>query len=102
MKTKLRIFGLVLIMLMLFPITAFAAEEGGSSFGALSLLPPLLAIALAFLTKQVILSLFLGIFSGVMMLNGYNPFISFLRTLDSYILGSLADGWNAGIIIFSC
>lgn len=101
MKTKFKIFGLVLMMLMLFTITAFAAEEGGSPYGALSLLPPLLAIALAFLTKQVILSLFLGIFSGVMMLNGYNPFISFLRTLDSYILGSLADGWNAGIIIFT-
>ncbi|HBH12042.1 MAG: Na+/H+ antiporter [Clostridiales bacterium 38_11] len=101
MKTKLRIFGLVLLMLTLFTVTAFAAEDGGSPYGALSLLPPLLAIALAFLTKQVILSLFLGIFSGVMMLNGYNPFISFLRTLDSYILGSLADGWNAGIIIFT-
>jgi Na+/H+ antiporter NhaC len=35
------------------------------------------------------------------MLNNYNPFISFLRTLDTYILGSLADSWNAGIIIFT-
>jgi len=100
MKTKVRIIGLVLLLLLLFTVPAFA-EDGGSSFGVFSLIPPLLAIALAFLTKQVILSLFLGIFSGVMMLNGFNPFISFLRTLDTYILGSLADGWNAGIIIFT-
>jgi|LGOV01.1.fsa_nt_gb Na+/H+ antiporter NhaC len=100
MKSNRKIFGLVIIMLLLFITPAFA-EDGGSPYGILSLLPPLLAIALAFMTKQVILSLFLGIFSGVLMLNGYNPFISFLRTLDTYILGSLADSWNAGIIIFS-
>lgn len=100
MKSKIKIFGLVFLLLTVFTIPAFA-EEVGSPFGIVSLVPPLLAIALAFLTKQVILSLFLGIFSGVLMLNGYNPFISFLRTLDTYILGSLADGWNAGIIIFT-
>ena len=100
MKTNRKIFGLVIILLLLFITPAFA-EDGGSPYGVLSLLPPVLAIALAFLTKQVILSLFLGIFAGVMMLNGYNPFISFLRTLDTYILGSLADSWNAGILIFS-
>jgi len=87
--------------MLIFSTTAFAEEMNGSPYGVLSLLPPLLAIALAFITKQVILSLFLGIFSGVMMLYGYNPFISFLRTLDTYILGSLADSWNAGIIIFT-
>jgi Na+/H+ antiporter NhaC len=100
MKTRFKVIGLVLIFILLFTVTAFA-EDGGSPFGVFSLLPPLLAIALAFMTKQVILSLFLGIFSGVMMLNGFNPFISFLRTLDTYILGSLADSWNAGIIIFT-
>jgi Na+/H+ antiporter NhaC len=100
MKTKYRIIGLVLLLIFVMSVPVFA-DDGGSPYGAFSLLPPLLAIALAFLTKQVILSLFIGIFSGVMMLNGYNPFISFLRTLDTYILGSLADEWNAGIIIFT-
>ncbi len=101
MKTKYKFTIMVVIFILLFSITAHAEEVEGSPYGVLSLLPPLLAIALAFITKQVILSLFLGIFSGVMMLNNYNPFIAFLRTLDTYILGSLADGWNAGIIIFT-
>lgn len=35
------------------------------------------------------------------MMNGWNPFIAFLGTLDSYIVGSLADGWNAAIVIFT-
>lgn len=101
MKIKYRFLSIVVIFILLFTITAYGEEMEGSPYGILSLLPPLLAIALAFITKQVILSLFLGIFSGVLMLNNYNPFISFLRTLDTYILGSLADSWNAGIIIFT-
>jgi Na+/H+ antiporter NhaC len=101
MKIKYRFLSMVVIFILLFTITAYGEEMEGSPFGILSLLPPLLAIALAFITKQVILSLFLGIFSGVLMLNNYNPFLSFLRTLDTYILGSLADSWNAGIIIFT-
>jgi Na+/H+ antiporter NhaC len=101
MKIKYRFLSMVVIFILLFTITAYGEEMEGSPFGILSLLPPLLAIALAFITKQVILSLFLGIFTGVLMLNNYNPFISFLRTLDTYILGSLADSWNAGIIIFT-
>ncbi|MDW7669275.1 MAG: Na+/H+ antiporter NhaC family protein [Bacillota bacterium] len=101
MKTKYKFIIMVVIFILLFSVTAYAEEVEGSPYGVLSLIPPLLAIALAFITKQVILSLFLGIFSGVMMLYNYNPFISFLRTLDTYILGSLADGWNAGIIIFT-
>jgi Na+/H+ antiporter NhaC len=93
----------LILLLCLLPAVAVFAEstEGGSSFGIISLLPPLLAIALAFITRQVLLSLFLGVFSGALMMNGWNPFIAFLRTLDSYIVGSLADGWNAAIIIFT-
>jgi Na+/H+ antiporter NhaC len=101
MKTKSRIAILVVLFILVFTITAFAEDGQGSPFGVWSLLPTIVAIALAFLTKQVILSLFVGIFTGVMMLNGFNPFISFLRTLDTYILGSLADSWNAAIIVFA-
>lgn len=72
-----------------------------SGFGIWSLIPPILAILLAFLTRQVILSLFLGVFSGVLMIYGGNVFTAFLRTLDQYLLGSLADSWNAAIIFFT-
>ena len=92
-----------MFLLCLLPAVAVFAEsgDGGSGFGIISLLPPLLAIALAFITRQVLLSLFIGVFSGALMMNGWNPFIAFLRTLDSYIVNSLADSWNAAIIIFT-
>lgn len=93
----------LMLLLSLIPTVALFAEgDGGSGFGILSLLPPLLAIALAFITKQVILSLFLGVFSGALMVNGWNPIIAFLRTLDSYLVGGLGDGgWREAIIIFT-
>lgn len=103
MKNKLIGILLIAAMILVFslPTMAGAAEAEQPNFGILSLLPPLIAILLAFLTKQVILSLFLGIFVGVTMLNGWNPFYGLLRTLDQYILGSAADGWNAAILIFT-
>lgn len=91
----------LVLLLCLIPAALFAEGDAEVSFGIISLLPPLLAIVLAFVTRQVILSLFLGVFSGALMMNGWNPFYAFLRTLDSYIVGSLADGWNAAIIIFT-
>lgn len=66
-----------------------------------SLLPPILAIILAFLTKQVILSLFLGIWIGATILSGYNPALGFFKTLDDYIISAVADKDHAYIIIFS-
>jgi Na+/H+ antiporter NhaC len=92
---------LVLMFCLIPAVALFAEGDSEVSFGIISLLPPLLAIALAFITKQVILSLFLGVFSGALMMNGWNPFFAFLRTLDTYLVDSLADGWNAAIIIFT-
>ncbi|MTI65805.1 MAG: Na+/H+ antiporter NhaC family protein [Firmicutes bacterium] len=102
---KRKILGLLLVafivMAMSIPSIATSFENEQSGFGWISLLPPLIAIILAFITRQVLLSLFLGIFIGVTMINGWNPFYGFLRTLDEFIVGSLADGWNAAIIIFT-
>lgn len=70
------------------------------NYGIISLIPPLLAIMLAWWSKEVIVSLFIGVFSGALILSNYNPIAAFASTLDEYMLGSLADSWNAGIIIF--
>jgi len=70
------------------------------NYGLISLIPPLLAIFLAWWSKEVLISLFLGVFSGALILTGYNPVTGFINTLDNYMLASLADSWNAGIIIF--
>ena len=73
-------------------------------FGILTLLPPVVAIILAFATKNVILSLVLGVMSGgfLLNLNGVNIlsalFNSFLDLVNRAV-NSLADPWNAGIIL---
>lgn len=69
--------------------------------GWLSLMPPICAIALALITREVISSLFLGIWLGATLVFSYNPFFGFLRALDKYILGSLADSAHSAIVIFS-
>ncbi|TZE83121.1 Na+/H+ antiporter NhaC family protein [Calorimonas adulescens] len=83
------------------PVFAQGEEAAEVNFGILSLLPPLLAIILAFITRQVIVSLFLGLFVGVTMLNGWNPFQGFLHSLDTYIIKAVADPWHAGILVFT-
>lgn len=70
----------------------------------MSLIPPLLAIIMALIFKEVISSLFLGIFSAIFILNGFSfksLFISFLQVFDTYIVNSLADEDHIYVILFS-
>ncbi|MFQ5649629.1 MAG: Na+/H+ antiporter NhaC family protein [bacterium] len=69
--------------------------------GILSLMPPLIAIALAFLTRQTLISLFSGIWLGALFIYQYNPLSGFMRTLDTYLINALADGDHAAILLFS-
>ena len=70
-------------------------------YGWLALLPPLVAIVLAIWTKQVIISLFLGIWMGSTILQGWNPLLGFLDSFSHHLIeNSLADSWNIGIIVF--
>ncbi len=66
-----------------------------------SLLPPIVAIALALISRQVILSLFAGVFTGALIVSNYNPLTAFLSLLDRYVVPALADADHAAIIIFS-
>jgi Na+/H+ antiporter NhaC len=73
----------------------------------LSLLPPLIAIAFALLFREVIVSLFIGILFGAVVLGirdhgGWMGIGSgFLAVLDTYILDALADRDHLAIILFS-
>ncbi|QIB27752.1 Na+/H+ antiporter NhaC family protein [Caloranaerobacter azorensis] len=69
-------------------------------YGWLSIIPPILAIILSWITQEVLLSLFISIFIGATILAGFNPLIGFSKTLNTYIVGSLTDSWNASILIF--
>lgn len=98
-KRKHGIFLLAFIMsLAMLAIPALAAgEEGGTSYGILSLAPPIIAIVLALITKEVYSSLFLGIIVGCFMLSDFNIFGA-VDTFFSIMMGEVAG--NLGIIIF--
>ncbi len=68
-------------------------------FGLLGLVPPILTIVLAFITRDVIISLFLGILSGTLIVSGGNPLLA-LMSLTDRLADSLADGWNIRIFLF--
>ncbi len=95
----------LLVVSFLLPTILFADVKGNAvAFGALTLLPPLIAIVLAFVTRNVIFSLFMGIFTGTFMVNisGENIFGSFFNAfvdMSGKMVASLADSWNAGIVL---
>lgn len=66
-----------------------------------SIIPPLLAILIALLFRQVLFSLLVGIFSGAFFIYDYNPIIAFMRTVDVYIINSLIDKSHMQIIVFT-
>ncbi len=69
------------------------------NMGAWGLIPPILTITLAFVTKDVIIALFLGILSGSLIVAGGNIFVAILSLTDM-LAGSLNDGWNIRIFLF--
>ncbi len=69
-------------------------------YGILSVLPPILAIVLAIATRQVIISLFIAVWLGSTFLH-VNPIDGFFRSIDTYVLESVADPWYAAILIFT-
>ncbi|MCP9234934.1 Na+/H+ antiporter NhaC family protein [Lewinella sp. JB7] len=67
--------------------------------GFLTLLPPVIAIILAILTRQVFISLLVGIFLGYVILAGGNPWLGFLDTLQG-LVDVFADAGNTRTIMF--
>ena len=66
-----------------------------------SLLPPLVAIVLAVLTRQVLVALLAGLWLGAFLATDLGPFWSFLHVADHYLLEALADRGHASILLFS-
>ncbi len=110
-KTFARISLFLMILMMLFSIAAFAegaVEEAGpvSRFNQTywGLLPPVIAIVLALITKEVYSSLAVGILSGGILFAITDAGFVGERIIDSVLtnglIASLADGYNAGILVF--
>ena len=73
----------------------------------LSLLPPLLAIIMALVFKEVVVSLFVGIWAGAYIAGGmrldsfWEIIKSFYAVIDKYIITSLNDSGHISVIVFS-
>ena len=71
-----------------------------TELGFSSLLPPLVAIGFAMWTRQVYLSLFLGLLVGYTILAGWNPIVGFGDSLEA-LLNVFQSESNSAVIIFS-
>ena len=108
-KRSYKVLLLTMLMLVFSTTIAFASEiepaaVNADKFGIWTLIPPLVAIVLAFITKNVVISLFIGILSGsfLVSLAGHNVFGAFIQAFLDFVnraLNSLADPWNAGIVL---
>ena len=64
-----------------------------------SLVPPIIAIALALITKEVYMSLFIGIISGAMLYANFAP-VATTEAIFEVMISKIGDSWNIGILIF--
>lgn len=70
-----------------------------STYGIISLIPIVLTITLAILSRNVIVSLFVGVFSGVLFIVGGNPITATTTLIQDYMLEQLLSSYNAAILI---
>ena len=98
------VIGLI-VYTLLNPVDMAGLEGYESKFYStpIALLPPIIAIALALVTKEVYSSLFLGIVSGALLYSNFNVELA-LNTMffneDGGMLYKIADTFNAGILVF--
>ncbi len=96
---------LLLGMLFLSGMTVFAAGESTEYVPKMyasiwSLVPPVVAIVLALITKEVYSSLFIGILIGGVFYSGFQFEGTVLHVFQDGIVGSLTDSYNMGILVF--
>lgn len=96
-------FTAFMLAVMCCPAVAFAAEEAPkpamyASFWAL--IPPIVAILLALITKEVYSSLFVGILVGGLFFSGFTFETTITHIFQDGIIGVLSDSYNVGILVF--
>jgi Na+/H+ antiporter NhaC len=97
--------GLIMTFAMALPVLA---EDAAEEIAATShfyntfwaLVPPIIAICLALITKEVYSSLFIGIVAGAMLAANFNFEGTVLHALRDGIVSSVADSYNVGILVF--
>ena len=108
MKKKVIWLGVAIVFVVAFVLLyAFGPVEGPMPLW-MSVLPPLVAIAMALLIKEVLSSLFIGILMGTFLMSlyaGQTPAAALggglLRVVDTYVFGALFDSNHVLIILFT-
>lgn len=95
----------VLLLALTFSTTVFAAEEEMEYVPALhatfwALVPAIVAIGLALITKEVYSSLFVGILMGALLYSGFQFELTITHIFSDGIIGVLSDSYNVGILVF--
>ena len=95
----------VLALAFLFAVPAFAEDAAAQDVPGLyatfwSLLPPVVAIGLALITKEVYSSLFIGIVVGAVLYSGFSFEGTMNHVLSGGIIAVLSDSYNVGILVF--
>jgi Na+/H+ antiporter NhaC len=68
-------------------------------YGFLSIVPPLLTIALAIYSKNVIFALTIGILCGSLVITDFNPFAALLNAVEDQLMAEVANGTQAQVIL---
>jgi len=104
-KNIIKAIASVLVLALMLSMTVFAADAEATYEPALygtfwSLVPPLVAIALALITKEVYSSLFIGILVGALFYSGFTFEGTVMHILNGGLIAVLSDTYNVGILIF--
>lgn len=96
---------LMLIGFLLLPVTALAADAGTEYVPSMyatfwALVPPVVAIVLALITKEVYSSLFIGILVGGLFFSGFSFEGTVTHIFNDGFVAVLSDSYNVGILIF--
>lgn len=106
MMKRIKVFVPVVVLLaLLFSMTAFAADGETEYVPAMyatfwALVPPVVAIALALITKEVYSSLFIGILMGGLFYSGFSFEGTVMHMFNGGFISVLSDSYNVGILIF--
>ncbi len=95
----------VILMALCCPAVVFAAEEAEEYVPSMyatfwALIPPVVAIVLALITKEVYSSLFIGILIGGLFYSGLSFETTITHVFQDGIIGVLSDSYNVGILVF--
>ncbi|MBO6193212.1 MAG: Na+/H+ antiporter NhaC family protein [Clostridiales bacterium] len=109
-KNRLRVLAFLIVFVGIFSLIAakiIAVNSYGDAADTSvfyctfwSLVPPIIAIALALITKEVYSSLFLGIIAGALLYSNFSFEGTITHAFNDGIVASLSDSYNVGILVF--